>query len=289
MNPTQGPIRKFSIVTVCKDAERYIEETMHSVLGQDAVRHGRVELEYLVCDGGSTDRTVDLVRAMGSPSVQLTTGPDHGLYDVLARALPRCTGDVVAYLNAGDYFHRCAFDVVMEIMESAPIAWLTGMTVLYNDRSQVIDCKYPFRYRPELLRKGFYGRGLPFIEQESTFWRSELHGLVDFARLGSLHYAGDAYLWHCFAKEHELAIAQAQLGGFRIHAGQLSENREGYFAEVDQFAETATLADRLRARIDRRLWRLPVKHRRRLNPTHYFYFDTKANRWRRRADMNKKA
>jgi glycosyltransferase involved in cell wall biosynthesis len=286
VNQHLGSIRKFSIVTVCRNAERYIEETMRSVLEQDAVRHGRVELQYIVCDGGSTDRTVDLVRSMSTPAVQWISTADKGLYDSLSRALPQCTGDVVAYINAGDYFHKCAFDVVMQIMGSNPVGWLTGMTVIYNDHSQVIDCRYPFRYRSEFVRKGFYGRRLPFIEQESTFWRSELHGLVDFHRLGSLGHAGDAYLWHCFALQHELAVAQAQLGGFRIHAGQLSEDRAAYFAEVDQFAEPSTLWDRLRVRAERRLWRWTLKYRRRLNPTHYYFFDTRANRWRRRADSD---
>ena len=93
---------KFTVVTACKNAARYIEETVTSVLSQSVFLSGHCELEYLVCDGASTDGTQDLVRPYERKGVTLISEPDAGLYAALAKGLQRATGDYVAYLNAGD-------------------------------------------------------------------------------------------------------------------------------------------------------------------------------------------
>lgn len=274
------PLRRISIVTVCLNAEAYIAETMLSVLQQTAVLDGRIELEYIIQDGQSTDRTLEIVRSLQTPSVKLVSAPDAGFYDALSSALQACTGEVVAYLNAGDYFHKAAFDVVLDVMESHPVEWLTGLTTVYNDRSQVIGVDPPYRYRRRLIRTGLYGPRLPFIQQESTFWRASLHRLVDFDRLAAQRYAGDAYLWFAFASRCRLSIVQSQLGGFRLHAGQISENRSGYFDEMKRFADTPTWRDRWLAALDRMRWRKASSRARlRVNAGSYFVFDRKAGRW----------
>ena len=271
-------IKRISIVTVCRNAEQAIAETMQSVLHQTAVLSGRVELDYQVRDGASTDRTVETARSLQTPAVDIVSEPDAGLYDGLARALPRCRGDVVAYLNAGDYYHPRAFDVVLDVMETHPVDWLTGMTVLYNERSQVIGCSQPYRYRRRLIRRGLYGPLLPFIQQEATFWRRSLHRWVDFDRLASLRHAGDAFLWFSFADAHELAIVQSYLGGFKYQRGQISEDKPAYFDEMRRFSETPSVWDRTLARIDKRRWYRASK-RRRFDAGHYAVFDLAAQRW----------
>jgi glycosyltransferase involved in cell wall biosynthesis len=66
LNPVslEGPIQRISIITVCRNAEASIADTMRSVLRQTAVLSGRVELEYLVHDGMSTDRTLEIVESL---------------------------------------------------------------------------------------------------------------------------------------------------------------------------------------------------------------------------------
>jgi hypothetical protein len=55
---------------------------------------------------------------------------------------------------------------------------------------------------------------------------------VDLAELRRWRLAGDFYLWHRFAARHELYIVESYLGGFKLHAGQLSEQSGRYAAEV---------------------------------------------------------
>lgn len=225
---------RFTVITPCYNAARYIEETIQSVLAQTAVASGRVELEYWVIDGGSSDGTQDIALRYADLGVRLVSESDKGMYDALAKGFERATGEVCCYINAGDYYHPAAFDVVSDVMQSNSVQWLTGMYIIYNERSHVVLAQQP-KCRPRRwIRQGFYGTVLPHIQQESTFWRTALLQDIDLAALRKYRLAGDFYLWHSFARRHALHIVSSYLGGFKLHAGQLSEQRGRYAKEVAQ-------------------------------------------------------
>jgi hypothetical protein len=118
------------------------------------------------------------------------------------------------------------------------------------------------------------------VQQESTFWRRQLHAQVDLQTLARLRYAGDSYLWAAFSRQATLHVVKAVLGGFRLHAGQLSENRNAYAAEVRGFARAPGLPDRLLAGFDRVMWQAPVQVKRLLNGAGLLQYDHKTGRWR---------
>jgi glycosyltransferase involved in cell wall biosynthesis len=274
-------VKKISIVTPCRNAAHYLAETIDSIVNQTAVLSGRVELEYIICDGNSTDNTVALVESYNHPSIKLISEPDSGMYDALGKGLKLATGDVVAYLNAGDYYSKFAFDIVIDIFEQKDVQWLTGCIVIYNHHSHAVDFLIPYRYRNRLFRRGVYnGKLLPNVEQESTFWAGSLHRLVDFDRLAKLKYAGDYFLWLEFAKEAELKIVSAYLGGFKYHPGQLSEGLTHYRAELDTLVKKATLLDLALACCDGLIWACALaKVKKIFNPSGLFRYDYSKQGW----------
>jgi len=270
---------RVSIVTPCFNARALIRDTVASVLDQRAVLSGRMGLEYLICDGGSTDGTVEFLRTLDSPSIKLVSEPDAGMYDALAKGLSAVTGDVVAYLNAGDYYHPHAFDVIADIFDRPAVSWLTGFNTFYNEHGAATNVTLPFRYRAALFECGAYGRWfLPFVQQESTFWRRELLDLLDLRALAQLRYAGDTYLWTAFSRRATLDVVQAVLGGFRFHAGQISENRGAYRAEVRSFTRSPGVLDLALAGFDQLAWYLPPPVKKYLNRA-LIQYDHKAGRW----------
>jgi glycosyltransferase involved in cell wall biosynthesis len=66
-------MRKFTVVTACRNAVRYIEETVRSVLAQSVFRSGQCEVEYLVCDGASTDGTLEILQRFEGEGVRVVS------------------------------------------------------------------------------------------------------------------------------------------------------------------------------------------------------------------------
>ena len=271
----------FSVVTACRNARAYIEETVRSVLAQSAFRSGANQLEYLVQDGASSDGTLEVLQRY-QDRISLVSRPDGGFYDALARGLQRASGDYVCYLNAGDYLHPEGLSVAADCLALPGVDWLTGYAVTYNDRSQVTRSSLPFRFRRKLFECGAYGTLLPALQQESTVWRRSLQEGVDFDFLKRLRYAGDGYLWKCFAARAEPSVVRAQIGGFRIHRGQISEVLADYRGELAGFSRAPSAGERLRCLGDRFLWAMPERVRGLLAPhSPVIVYDHAAQAWRR--------
>lgn len=267
---------KFTVVTACRNAVSTIEETVKSVLAQKG------EIEYLVCDGGSTDGTLERLRPYERLGIKLSSERDNGLYDALAKGLRQATGDCVAYLNAGDYFHPQGLAIAAECFGLPGVDWLTGYAVAYNERSQVTRSALPFRYRRALFECGAYdSQRLPALQQESTVWRRSLHATVDFDFLARLRYAGDAYLWKCFATRAEPAVVRGQIGGFRIHRGQISERLDDYVRELRSFSRSPGPMERLRFVSDRFLWAMPERIRGIASRSSVIVYDHAGQTWRK--------
>ncbi len=272
-------VKRITVVTACKDASKRALTTAASIVGQRAIESGRVSLQYLVFDAG-TDGTGALLKKEFGDAVEVRTEPDTGLYHAIAKGFRLADGEVVSYLNAGDVYHPSAFDIVADVMAAHDVRWLTGMQVLCNEALHVIKAAVPFRYRRDLLLKGLYGRRLPFLQQEATFWARSLLALVDLDVLASLRLAGDFYLWRCFAREEEPAIVAAYLGGFTLHPRPLSANIDEYRREVESLADPPDALDALRVRAERWRWRnLTNNARKRRNPR-LFSWDVEESRWR---------
>lgn len=274
-------MKKISIITPCLNAERHIGETIESVIGQSAILSGRAELEFIICDGSSTDMTVAVIDSYGknNNSIKLLSEPDSGMYAALTKGLKRASGDIVAYLNAGDFYNRYAFDIVLDLFEQKQVRWLTGYNVHYNDKSYFLNAKLPFKYRRDFFASGFYGTRLIFVQQESTFWDASLNRCLDYDVLATYKYAGDYYLWSRFARECDLQIVEAYLGGFRIEKGQLSGNREAYLMEMIPLTTRPHIFQFLLAAFDRCMWYAPVECKKWFNRDGLFRYDHELQEW----------
>ncbi len=103
---------KFSIITVCFNAEEYIEDTIKSVLSQS---YG--DFEYIIKDGQSADRTMEIVHNLtdNDNRVMIIQGKDKGIYDAMNIAVLAACGEYIFFLNAGDLF--AIKDVLRKVSE----------------------------------------------------------------------------------------------------------------------------------------------------------------------------
>ncbi|HUI44927.1 MAG TPA: glycosyltransferase [Nitrospirota bacterium] len=278
-------MKKISIITPCRNAEKTIGETIESVLTQSALLAGRAELDYVICDGLSTDETVKIAESSTTGFrhglVRIVSQRDSGMYDALGHGLRMASGNICAYLNAGDYYSKQAFDIVLDLFESNKAKWLTGFSTIYNERSHLVECYLPFKYRARLFACGGYGRMLSFVQQESTFWSAELNSSINFEQLSTYRYAGDFYLWHQFSQSAELKIVAAYIGGFKRHHGQLSEDIDVYYHEMDAITgnHKVGVTDRIVAWFDALMWELPPFVKKYFNPNGLYRYDHERQEW----------
>jgi glycosyltransferase involved in cell wall biosynthesis len=86
-----------SILIPCFNAERYIGETLDSVLNQSWQN-----IEIIVANDGSTDRSADVVRQFRSPKLSFFEQENRGQTAALNACLARAQGDFIQYIDADD-------------------------------------------------------------------------------------------------------------------------------------------------------------------------------------------
>jgi glycosyltransferase involved in cell wall biosynthesis len=90
---------KITVITVCYNSASTIGDTLRSIASQSYK-----DLEHLVIDGGSTDGTLEIVRAWEGHRLRLVSEPDEGIYDAMNKGLALAAGGIVGFLNADDFY-----------------------------------------------------------------------------------------------------------------------------------------------------------------------------------------
>ncbi|XDZ65783.1 glycosyltransferase family 2 protein [Alphaproteobacteria bacterium LSUCC0684] len=89
---------KVSIITPVFNAEETIEETIMSVKAQTYDN-----IEHIIIDGRSTDRSLDVIRAHASSGLKIVSDPDHGIYDALNKGIALSTGNIIGIVHSDDF------------------------------------------------------------------------------------------------------------------------------------------------------------------------------------------
>lgn len=113
---------RISIITPSFNQGEFIQATINSVLSQNYPY-----LEYWVMDGGSSDKTVDILRASG-PEVQWVSEKDNGQADAINKGFARAKGDILAWLNSDDTYLPGTLAYVGEHFANHP-----DVDVVYGD------------------------------------------------------------------------------------------------------------------------------------------------------------
>lgn len=101
---------KISIVTVCLNAAHCIENAVQSVLSQTYE-----DIEYIIIDGNSHDKTLDVVNKYRDRISKIVSEKDNGIYDAMNKGIKIAKGDVLYFLNSDDKLYD--EDVVSNIVK----------------------------------------------------------------------------------------------------------------------------------------------------------------------------
>lgn len=133
-----------TVVTICFNEEKNIARTIQSVLDQSAT-----DYEYVICDGLSKDRTVEIAEsfrekfAQKGISYRVYSEKDKGIYDAMNKGIGHVQGQYIWFLNAGDWF--CDPDVLScfaaAIQESTtPAVYYGNFYLVIKNQANLIQC-----------------------------------------------------------------------------------------------------------------------------------------------------
>lgn len=223
---------KISIVTPSFNQGRFIRETIESVLSQ----RGDFDLEYRVMDGGSTDETVDILKSYGD-RIQWTSGKDNGQTAAINEGFRRSTGDIIAWINADDFYLPGALQSVASAFQSHPDAdWLIGEYEMIDEegrRTRTIHSSY----KNFLIRHYSYRLLLTenVCPQPSVFFRRRVLQDVGFLSEQEF-YVMDYDFWLRLGDRGDPVIVPRPLSRFRFHSGSKTQNsklREQFGRELE--------------------------------------------------------
>ena len=209
-----------ALVTPSLNADRFLPECMSSVLDQNYPH-----LQYVVMDGGSSDRSVEIIKARASELHHWTSRPDRGAYHAIAAGFAMTDAEIMGWIGADDILLPWALRIVGGIFRDCPnVEWITTETPINvaADGLPYLTWRIPgFSKRGFRSRENSLGPNAPLfastIQQESTFWRRTLWQRAGARFATDCKFAGDFELWDRFFDHAALHSIDVPLGAFRHH------------------------------------------------------------------------
>ena len=158
---------KISVVTVCYNSEKTIAHTINSVINQDYNN-----LEYIIVDGKSTDRTIEIINQYKHKIDIIISEKDLGLYDAINKGIKIASGDIVGIINSDDLFN--GNNVITKINHSFNLQ--DDIEIVYSDviffdafKKKTLRYYSSKFFRPFLFRFGFQPAHPTFYAKKYLF------------------------------------------------------------------------------------------------------------------------
>jgi len=144
-----NPQPLISIITVVYNGEKYLEQTIKSVVGQTYTN-----IEYLIVDGGSTDGTLDIIKKYEVQIANWVSEPDKGLYDAMNKGIGLAKGEIIGMINSDDWYEPEAVQLIVDAAVKNPVK-----KIFHGDRFDVLEdgTKKVKPFHPSRFKFIYYG------------------------------------------------------------------------------------------------------------------------------------
>jgi glycosyltransferase involved in cell wall biosynthesis len=213
----------FSIVTPVYNGEKYLEDTIKSVVNQSFKN-----FEYIVIDGESKDNSINIINKYKNKITKIISEKDNNMYEAIHKGFSLASGHYYLWLNSDDVLiDNHVLERLYFLLKKKKYQWIIGkIAILENNK---IKNYFPLSYPQFIIKNGlanncFWG----FIQQENVVFSKDLYN-----KSGSINInykmAGDFHLWKNFALHEKLISINLPIAAHRKWPGQMTQLDQYYY------------------------------------------------------------
>ena len=123
---------KISIITVTFNSEKYLEQTISSVINQNYPN-----LEYIIIDGNSTDNTLNIIKKYEKSISYWISEKDNGIYDAINKGILVSTGEYIGIINSDDWYEENTLNYIYNIINNDKSEIIHGVLRLWDNKIKI--------------------------------------------------------------------------------------------------------------------------------------------------------
>jgi glycosyltransferase involved in cell wall biosynthesis len=234
-SPLDSASPTISVLMAVYNAERYLHETIDSILAQTFR-----DFEFLIADDGSGDRSLDILQTYAAQDsrIRVLTGPNQGVSRTRNKLIREAKGEFVAVMDADDIAYPDRFERQINFLQAHPqVVCVGGAHDVIDEQGRFLTFLMLPQTNEEVQQKALAGHGS--ICHPCAMMRRETllkTGGYDEA-YPSAH---DLDLWLKLGELGELANLPHPLLKYRLHTQSVSgRNHVGQREEARQACEQA--------------------------------------------------
>ncbi len=178
----------FSIITVVYNNEKYLEETIKSVVNQKFQN-----FEYIIIDGGSSDKTLDIIKRYDSQIDYWISEKDKGIYDAFNKGMSLAKGDFIGIVNSDDTYFDNALEIIAKYINK-----LTNKEIDFIFGSVKKHWGILYGYRPEKI---YYSWGFYSSHSTGFFLRRSSAKKIGLYNINYKYHADYDYFYRMIVKK----------------------------------------------------------------------------------------
>jgi glycosyltransferase involved in cell wall biosynthesis len=255
-----------SVITTVYNGEQYLTQAIESIQ-----RQSLTELEYVIVDDGSDDRTPDILAgAQADPRLKVISQPRIGRAKALNVAWRQAGGAYIANLDVDDLAEPNRLETQLRFLEQHPEVGLVGTACKILDEQTGTVRLRRLMQTDEELRRALI-RHNPFVHSSVMMPRRVLEAVGGYNEMFPVSI--DHELWVRLARHYQLANLAEPLTIKRMNRQAYFQNRISTWKKYKTRVKIRWYAWR---HLSRRLIELPYV----VDPTGQWLYTRMGNSWR---------
>lgn len=195
---------KISIITPVYNSEKTLERTILSVINQTPSS----ELEYIIIDGGSIDKTLEIIQKYSTRINIVVSERDKGTYHAMNKGISLATGDIIGIINSDDWYNDGALKIVEQVLRKNQ-----DNSIVHSPVKNYLAGQYLSTFIPGKLEN------LPFkftVAHPSCFVKKEVYDSIGLFDLSYPMAADYDFIFRAYTLGYKFQVIDTPLASFSL-------------------------------------------------------------------------